>query len=199
MLKSEARQLFRDRRRALTEAGWATASDAIQERFFTWFSGVDLPPGPVIHTFLPIARQKEVDTWPIVRRLWQDFSQITLVAPVTDRSSGEMTNYALRPDTPVVAGAYGIPEPTGAGRPVSASAIDLVLVPLLAFDLRGHRVGYGGGFYDRFLARCRPDCLKVGLSLFEPIEVIQDVFEGDVRLNYCLTPDQTYCFPISAG
>jgi len=64
-----------------------------------------------------------------------------------------------------------------------------VLVPLLCFDRRGHRVGYGRGYYDRFLARCRHDCKKIGLSFFEPLAEIDDVHEGDVELNYCVTPD----------
>ena len=63
-------------------------------------------------------------------------------------------------------------------------SIDMVLVPGLCFDGDGHRVGYGKGFYDRFLKTCRPDCIKIGLSYFEPVESIDDVHEGDVRLDF---------------
>ena len=65
----------------------------------------------------------------------------------------------------------------------------MVLVPLLACDRAGHRVGYGKGFYDRFLAACRPDCRKIGLSYFRPVEAIVDVYDGDVRLDRVITPD----------
>ena len=71
------------------------------------------------------------------------------------------------------------------------SEVDVVLVPGLAFDEGGHRVGYGRGFYDRFLALCRPDCLKVGLSYFEPISQITDIHAGDIRLDLLITPERS--------
>ena len=72
--------------------------------------------------------------------------------------------------------------------------IDLVFVPLLAFDKKGFRVGYGKGFYDKWLAGCRPDCIKVGFSYFEPVESIDDRHEFDVPLNLCITPHNVYVF-----
>ncbi|MDB5241886.1 MAG: 5-formyltetrahydrofolate cyclo-ligase, partial [Spirosoma sp.] len=50
------------------------------------------------------------------------------------------------------------------------------------------------GYYDRFLAQCRPDCQKIGLSLFNPIDLIIDAEPTDIRLNACITPEQTYRF-----
>jgi len=72
--------------------------------------------------------------------------------------------------------------------------IDIALVPLLCFDLIGHRVGYGGGYYDKFLAACRPDCKKVGLSVFDPVESISDIEPHDVRLDFAITPDRLWKF-----
>jgi 5-formyltetrahydrofolate cyclo-ligase len=74
------------------------------------------------------------------------------------------------------------------GLEVPVSKIDVVFVPLLAFDKNGNRVGYGKGFYDNFLAKCREDVIKIGLSFFEPEEIIDDVFKTDIRLDYCVTP-----------
>ena len=71
----------------------------------------------------------------------------------------------------------------------------LVLVPGVCFDQTGHRVGYGKGFYDRFLKTCRPGCLKVGLSYFEPVDPIDDVHDGDVRLDFIVTPELTIAVP----
>jgi 5-formyltetrahydrofolate cyclo-ligase len=68
------------------------------------------------------------------------------------------------------------------------------LVPLLAYDLKGNRVGYGKGYYDRFLAECRPDALKIGFSYFEPEEQINDTEDFDIPLNYCVTPHRCYEF-----
>jgi 5-formyltetrahydrofolate cyclo-ligase len=69
-----------------------------------------------------------------------------------------------------------------------------VFIPLLAFDKSGHRVGYGAGYYDRFLSKCKPDCLKVGLSFFEPVDEISDADEFDVKLNHCVTPSKIWTF-----
>jgi len=68
--------------------------------------------------------------------------------------------------------------------------IDAVLIPLLAFDNQGFRVGYGGGFYDRFLPACRPEALKVGLSFFDPVDVIEDKDQYDIPMDYCVTPTE---------
>jgi len=88
---------------------------------------------------------------------------------------------------------WGISEPF-TGEIIDDKEIDLVLVPLLCFDEMGYRVGYGNGYYDKFLANCRKDCLKVGVSFFEPIGEIEDVREFDIRLDYCVTPEKVWRF-----
>ncbi len=88
---------------------------------------------------------------------------------------------------------WGIREPDGE-QTAAPSELDIVLVPLLAFDAQGHRVGYGKGYYDRLLAECRPDCLKIGLSAFAAEERIDDIHPLDVRLDLCLTPDESVAF-----
>ena len=67
-------------------------------------------------------------------------------------------------------------------------------MPLLAFDKQGHRVGYGKGFYDVFLNKCKPETIKIGLSFYEAEDAIDDVFENDVKLDYCITPKTIYTF-----
>ena len=74
------------------------------------------------------------------------------------------------------------------------SNIDVVFVPLLAFDKLGHRVGYGKGFYDKFLRGCRPKIIKIGLSFFEIEKPIEDTHLNDVNLDYCVTPKHIYMF-----
>ncbi|MGC4022748.1 MAG: 5-formyltetrahydrofolate cyclo-ligase, partial [Cyclobacteriaceae bacterium] len=69
-----------------------------------------------------------------------------------------------------------------------AEKIDIVIVPLLAFDAAGNRVGYGKGFYDQFLKTCRKDCKKIGLSLFEASQDLISNEEHDVKLDYAITP-----------
>ena len=149
----------------------------------------------VLHTFLPIVPQNEVDTWPIIYRLWQSFPQIQVAVSVTNTNTNRLAHYVLTPKTPLIENRWGISEPqpnscTG----INSEQIDVVLVPLLAFDRQGHRVGYGKGYYDRLLAECRPECLKIGLSLFKPVERIIDVELTDIQLDRCVTPQQVYFF-----
>ena len=76
---------------------------------------------------------------------------------------------------------------------IEASKLEVIFVPLLAFDKVGHRVGYGKGFYDGFLKNC-PNAVKIGLSFFEADEKIKDIRPDDIALDYCLTPNQIYRF-----
>ena len=75
---------------------------------------------------------------------------------------------------------------------IEAKKIDLVLVPLLCFDEQGSRIGYGKGFYDKFLADCSPNCLKIGLSYFAPIREISDTQNFDIKLDFCVMPAKVW-------
>lgn len=196
MNKSELRQQFLQKRKALPPAEVNRRSELITNRFFEFLGRNKLANSPgIVHTFLPIQRQNEVDTWPIIHSLWAKYQHMTVVVPVTDVSENILRHYSLFPHTTLVENRWGIPEPVSNGlQPQLSNNFDLVLVPLLAFDRQGQRVGYGGGYYDLFLAECRPDCLKVGLSLFEPIERIDDIKLTDVRLNVCITSQQVCVF-----
>jgi len=194
MTKSDLRRLYRQCRRELPQADWQARCEAIARHFFAWF-GAQPFQNAVVHTFLPIEKQNEVDTWPLVRGLWQT-PGVRVVASVTHPHDGTLTHHEIGPYTRLALNPYGIPEPAATGTPtVPPARLDLVLVPLLAFDRTGHRVGYGGGYYDRFLAQCRPDCVKMGLSLFEPVEQIEDTLGTDVPLDGCIAPEQRWKFP----
>ncbi|MGV3559845.1 5-formyltetrahydrofolate cyclo-ligase [Larkinella arboricola] len=195
MTKAELRAEFGRKRRALSEADWQRRCEAITSLFFSEQAFHWQNPVSAISTFLPIETRKEVNTWFLVRQLWRNAPQTLVAAPVTALDTGTLTHYQITPSTLFTQNRYGIPEPSPTSSfVVHHSAFDMILVPLLAFDQRGHRVGYGGGFYDRFLPECRPDCLKIGLSLFDPVDRIADVFEGDIPLDGCITPDQVWVF-----
>ncbi|NHF58810.1 5-formyltetrahydrofolate cyclo-ligase [Flavobacteriaceae bacterium TP-CH-4] len=146
--------------------------------------------GSYYHIFLPIFEKKEVDTSFVLSILYGKDKQVVL-----PKVSGEnsLTHYLLTDSTQLVKSTWGVPEPTD-GITIAPSKLDVVFVPLLAFDRRGNRVGYGKGFYDRFLSECGPGVLKVGLSIFEAEDVITDVDEQDIRLDYCVTPKNIYSF-----
>lgn len=105
-----------------------------------------------------------------------------------------MESYFLEGSKPAL-NAWGIPEPTQ-GILTDPSIIDFILVPLLAFDTQGYRVGYGKGYYDRFLKDCRNDSKKIGLSFFPPEKTISDLFEEDFRIDAVVTPDKLYTFNV---
>jgi 5-formyltetrahydrofolate cyclo-ligase len=88
---------------------------------------------------------------------------------------------------------HGIPEPTG-GIEIKAEQLDIVFVPLLGLDKNGFRVGYGKGFYDRLLNRCKPECVFIGLHLFNEFMNVDDLHQNDIALHQCFTPTKKYDF-----
>lgn len=143
------------------------------------------------HIFLTIEEQKEVNTDYILNILSGKDKHIVLSK--SDFESHLMTHYLLTDNTIIKKNKYNIPEPVD-GIEISNNKIEVVFVPLLAFDKKGHRVGYGKGFYDTFLNACKPETIKIGLSFFEAEDAIEDVFKSDVELNYCVTPKKIYRF-----
>ncbi|MBJ6117426.1 5-formyltetrahydrofolate cyclo-ligase [Pontibacter sp. BT310] len=185
MLKAELRKLMLQKRRALPLEEVQRRSEAIADQFFANFP---LQPGQTVHVFLPIVKNNEVNTWPIIERLRLKHPQVRVAVPVTDVEQNILTHHHLTNEAILVENPWGIPEPQNAQH-ILAPEVDLVLIPLLAFDRVGHRVGYGKGFYDRFLADCRPDVLKVGLSLEPPVLTIADPNPFDVPLDAVIMPD----------
>ncbi|HVZ97178.1 MAG TPA: 5-formyltetrahydrofolate cyclo-ligase, partial [Chitinophagaceae bacterium] len=97
-------------------------------------------------------------------------------------------------ETELILNSFGIAEPTG-GKMIGANEIDLVLVPLLAFNHKGFRVGYGKGHYDKFLAECNNEAITVGISFFDAVDdSIDDINQFDIPLKYCVTPYRVYEF-----
>lgn len=143
------------------------------------------------HLFLTLEEQKEVHTDFILNILGGKDKEV--VVSRSDFDTMTMAHYLLTDSTRLVKSAYGIPEPVE-GIEVPSQKIDVVFVPLLAFDERGHRVGYGKGFYDRFLNECRDDVITVGLSFFEAESEAIEANETDVPLDYCVTPERVYSF-----
>lgn len=147
------------------------------------------------HIFLPITEHKEVDTEFLLQVLAGKDKEI--VVSKSNFETRKMTHYLLTDNTKFKKNEYNIPEPVDGPETsgeVPSTKIDVVFVPLLAFDKKGNRVGYGKGFYDNFLSECKPEVIKIGLSFFEPEEEIMDVFVSDVKLDFCITPEKVYQF-----
>lgn len=190
MQKQDLRKEYLQKRKALTE----TQVEGFSKKIHDWFfRSIPVHAYATIHTFLPIKRNNEIDTWLIINTLQKDFATDIIIPKSYE--DGTMSHYLLTKDTVFEENKWKIPEPS----PVSSfqssvNKIDLVLIPLLCFDKKGYRVGYGKGYYDRFLAECRPDVMKIGLSIFEPVDEINDVDEFDVKMDYCITPNKIWSF-----
>lgn len=187
MTKKELRIKFKSLRSELSRDDVAEKSLAIANKLLS----LPIWEKEYFHLFLPISEMSEVDTEFILHILSGKDKHILLSR--SDFETRQMTHFLLTDNTKIRKNNYGIPEPVD-GIEVPASKVEVVFVPLLAFDDAGNRIGYGKGFYDRFLAECRPETIKIGLSFFEAVEPWEDIFESDVKLDFCVTPDTIYTF-----
>jgi 5-formyltetrahydrofolate cyclo-ligase len=187
MLKRELRKKYKDLRFQLTDNKLEEESLAIANQLVK----MDIWDKTYYHLFLPIEEQKEVNSEFVLNVLQAKDKEI--VISKSDFATTSMSHFLLTDNTRIKKNEYNIPEPIN-GLNVPIDMIDVVFVPLLAYDKLGSRVGYGKGFYDKFLSECKPDVIKIGLSFFEPEKLIEDVFENDVKLDFCVSPNNILKF-----
>jgi 5-formyltetrahydrofolate cyclo-ligase len=188
--KATLRKLFLEKRQNLSRSKYGSLTDGMidQVKSFNWSDY------RVVHVFLPIRNKNEVDTFSILNFFKENCPDLKIVIPRTDFKNLLMENVQYdHKSTTLGLNKFDIPEPIH-GKIISAEEIDFVFVPLLAFDKKGNRVGYGKGFYDRFLTNCRPDVKKVGLSYFDPVEEIYDLNKFDIKIDACICPDKIWQF-----
>jgi 5-formyltetrahydrofolate cyclo-ligase len=189
MLKREARKLYREKRAAITSSQKLKWDDLLLIQFQT----LQLPFMERVLSFYPLEVHNEVNTFIVTDYLHFKNPGLLIAYPRTNFADHSMQAIACGMDTVFEDNEYNIPEPL-LGEAVPPASLDMVLVPLLGFDQKGHRVGYGKGFYDRFLMQCSDECLKVGLNYFEPVDQLDDAGEFDVPLDICITPQEVYVF-----
>lgn len=186
--KNELRQDYRQLRKQLSGDEVNDLSRKITKQLGIWLKGqVDLTH---FHLFFPIAKFNEVNTFYIQQLLEQQGK--TLFTSQVNRDESRLDTLQLPPDAAFFLDEWGIPVPQESVR-VTSTKIQVVFVPLLAYDKSGHRLGFGKGFYDGFLSSLEQPVLKVGLSFFTPEESIP-VESHDVPLDFCITPDQIWSF-----
>lgn len=142
------------------------------------------------HIFLSIQEKKEIDTSNIITVL-QGKDKNIILSKMVDQQ--QLKHFLLTDNTLIKKNKWNVPEPVD-GFEIEANKIDVVFIPLLAFDEIGNRVGYGKGYYDSFLKACKPNVIKIGLSFFGPVAKIEDVYDTDIPLDYCVTPNKVYSF-----
>jgi 5-formyltetrahydrofolate cyclo-ligase len=173
------------RRDALPADARQAAAEAIAARAFP----LVLAPGTIVSGFMPM--KSEIDPQPLMRQLAEQ--GVRLALPVL---AGRGKPLVLREWTfgePLSEGVWGIREPEPEAEEVEP---DILLVPLLAFDRAGHRIGYGGGYYDRTIVqlRTRKAVVAVGLA-FAALEVpVVPVTQGDAGLDLVLTEREVIDF-----
>lgn len=188
MTKQALRELYKTKRNAL-----AHEKLKLDDLLLIQFQQLAFENVEVLLTYWPMANQAEPNTHLFSGYMRHMIPALQLAYPVSDFSALTMHATAINEDTVYHTNRYGITEPKE-GPLVENQAIDLVFVPQLICDEQGYRVGYGKGFYDRFLAGCREDVLKIGFSYFEPVKNIDDTQSFDVPLDYCITPYKIYEF-----
>jgi len=186
MTKAETRKVALRQRRNLSQE----EVTALSLRLLTQFSTLDFSQIGTIHLFIPIEEKNEPNTFLFIDWLTLNHPEIKIIVPRADFDTALMTHHQYTHKDDLQKNIYNILEPAASDG--YYGQIDLVLVPLLAFDLRGYRVGYGKGFYDRFLENV--PAKKIGLSFFENVDIIEDIHDSDIRLDFCITPERIFYF-----
>lgn len=190
MIKGELRKIYKEKRLALSPTDRLKLDDLllIQLQRLAFDHNIR-----VIMSFWPLENYGEMNTHLYTRYLELAIPDLIVTFPVINSFGNEMRAVIVNEDTEFLKNKYGISEPEE-GEEIPRVEIDVVFVPLLAFDNKGYRVGYGKGYYDRFLQLCREDVITIGFSYFEAVDKIDDVDQFDIPLNYCITPHKIYEF-----
>lgn len=187
MNKADIRKVYKEKRQALSPGDLSRRSEKVINATLSSFPLAQ----KTVSLFLPIERKKEINTYTLWEKLMAMDAHVAV--PKVNANKQDLKHYLLTDHSQLELSSLGIPEPKS-GKIIAAHKIDVVFVPLMAFDLKGNRVGYGGGFYDRFLKKCNSQCIFIGLSVFPPVSQISDVMGHDIPLHACVTPDEVFRF-----
>lgn len=180
MNKEDVRTLVKEQKRKMNKEGITSYSSAISEEFFKQPFYKD---ASVLYAYL--SYNQEIETKFIIERAWADGKTVAVPKVLSD---GVMEFYEIKSFDEIELGYQGIPEPKGDG-PVAAYKNVLILMPGLAFDKTGGRIGYGGGFYDRYIDRFEKrgtTFTKVALAYDFQIFVDLPIDEFDKKVDIIL-------------
>ncbi|WP_405608192.1 5-formyltetrahydrofolate cyclo-ligase [Polaribacter sp. Asnod1-A03] len=181
MKKQELRKIYKQKRSDLTESQIVD----FQQNIFQQVYNLDISEVKTVHLFLSLKKFKEIDTQPIIDYFRS--KKIRIVVSKSNLENKTLAHFYLEENTVLELNKYGVPEPVNAQQ-VDEKILDIVFVPLLISDKKNYRVGYGKGFYDRFLSNCKKDAKFIGVNFFKPIDKIEDVNEFDIPLHQIIYP-----------
>lgn len=189
MEKAIIRKEYLAKRNALSPAEQSKLNDLL----LIQLQRLELPFAQTVFNYIPMAHKAEPNTYLFSHYLSFIIPELTLAYPVTDIGTNSMEAYAVHEDTEFEQRQFGLIEPISTEL-IDPQEIDIIIVPLLAADTSGYRVGYGKGIYDRYISRCREDVFKIGFSFFPPVEQILDININDIPLNVLVSPEEIYYF-----
>lgn len=187
MLKVDIRREFKEKRKNLSKNERLNQSNQIAQLVARSFSLENKK----VSIFLPIERLNEINTTFLIDHLKS--SSCTVSTPVSDFDTLLLKHIIYNDETVLKNNDWGIPEPI-AGEQIQPEDLNFVFVPLLVTDKRGYRVGYGKGFYDRFLSQCSKNTVFVGLNYFDDFVLIDNINKEDVPLHFLITPNKLFKF-----
>ena len=181
MKKQELRALYKQKRKDLTEI----QIKGLQENIYQQIYNLDLSTVKNVHLFLSMPKFKEIDTTTLITYFRNKNKRI--VVSKCNFKDNTLSHFYLEEDTVLSLNKFGVLEPVAAEL-VEENKLDLIFIPMLISDDKKFRVGYGKGFYDRFLLNCRKDAKFIGLNFFPPITAIEDKNEFDIPLHQVIYP-----------
>jgi 5-formyltetrahydrofolate cyclo-ligase len=181
MKKQELRAIYKQKRNNLTEI----QIKGLQENIYQQIYNLDLSTVKNVHLFLSMPKFKEIDTTPLITYFRNKNKRI--VVSKCNFKDNTLSHFYLEKDTVLSSNKFGVLEPVAAEL-VEENKLDLIFIPMLISDDKKFRVGYGKGFYDRFLLNCRKDAKFIGLNFFPPITAIEDKNEFDIPLHQVIYP-----------
>ena len=188
MTKDELREKYNEKRKMLSPKDLEDISSKVCHNAFRFFQLEKKR----ISIFLPIEHLREINTYKIWEKARSFDAEVAI--PKINTKTNELKQIVFEHTDQLEISEYGIPEPKK-GRIVAAEHFDFIFVPLLTIDKQGNRVGYGKGYYDRYLKKCAPRCQFIGLYHFDELEdSIPGINALDVRLHGCITPNHFYRF-----
>ena len=186
MKKSEIRKIYLEKRKNLSQDEVSFLSEKIFANFVNYFKPIS---EQKVHIFIPIEKFNEMNT-----QLFIDyFLSRNIKVYVPKIVDVKLISVEIFSDTPFETNNWGISEPLS-NEDSGVLDFDFVITPLLYCDFKGNRVGYGKGFYDEFFSNISKDSKKIGVNYFNPDDMIDDVWENDIPLDYLVTPTEILSF-----
>jgi 5-formyltetrahydrofolate cyclo-ligase len=181
--KKFLRQHYHNKRSILS----ASELDRASQDILAATTSKKLIQGKVVMLYMSINQELPTKRW------FDALSDYQICVPKVRDDVGHMEAVLWQKNTPLSLNQWGIPEPVD-NVIIESTNITTVVVPLLCFDKTGHRVGYGKGYYDRFLTRCSSSVKTIGISYFDAVNLIDGLEATDQPLDVIVTPAKVYSF-----